>query len=77
VARPAVPECHDDVCITCSDTAVSVTVVELLAEAMAVVDTGAGREVVSVALVTARPGDEILVHAKEAIAVVGGDRDGD
>jgi hydrogenase expression/formation protein HypC len=62
--------CHDDVCITCSDTAVQVRVVELRADAMAVVDTGAGQEEVSVALVTAAVGDTILVHAGEAIAVV-------
>jgi hypothetical protein len=36
-----------------------------------VVDTGAGEEEVSVALVTARVGDKILVHAKEAITVIG------
>ncbi len=42
-------ECYGDVCITCSDTAVEV----------------------SVALVQAQPGDTILVHAKEAIAIVG------
>ena len=70
--RPAVPECHDDVCITCSDTAVAVTVVQLLADDMAIVDTGAGTEEVSVALVSAGVGDTILVHAREAIAVVGG-----
>ena len=64
------PECHDEVCITCSDTAVQVRIVELLADAMAVVDTGAGQEEVSVALVTAAVGDTILVHAGEAIAVV-------
>ena len=66
-----VPQCHDDVCITCSDTAVEVTVVRLLGDALAVVDTGQGEEEVSVALVTAQPGDKILVHAAEAIAVVG------
>jgi hydrogenase expression/formation protein HypC len=66
------PECHDDVCITCSDTAVQVRVVELRAEQMAVVDTGSGREEVSVALVSAAVGDTILVHAGEAIAVVAG-----
>ena len=66
----AIPECHGDVCITCSDTAVEVTVVRLLADGLAVVDTGAGQEEVSVALVTARPGDRILVHAREAIGVV-------
>ena len=64
-------ECSGDVCITCSDTAVQVTVVRLLEDAMAVVDTGAGQETVSVALVSAGVGDTILVHAREAIAVVG------
>jgi hydrogenase expression/formation protein HypC len=64
-------ECRDDVCITCSDTAVEVRVLELLADGMAVVDTGVGAETVSVALVSARVGDTILVHAREAIAVVG------
>lgn len=63
-------DCHDDVCITCSDTAVQVQIVELRADAMAVVDTGSGPEEVSVALVTAAVGDTILVHAGEAIAVV-------
>ena len=65
------PECINDVCITCSDMAVEVTVVRLLEDQMAVVDTGSGEETVSVALVAAGVGDSILVHAKEAIAVVG------
>jgi hydrogenase expression/formation protein HypC len=69
-----IPECHGDVCITCSDQAVAVRVVELLPDDLAVVDTGSSREEVSVALVTAGVGDEILVHAKEAIAVVGRSR---
>jgi hydrogenase expression/formation protein HypC len=64
-------ECGDGVCITCSDTAVEVTVLRLLADELAVVATGAGEETVSVALVTAAVGDTILVHAREAIAVVG------
>jgi hydrogenase expression/formation protein HypC len=68
--RHSVPECYDDVCITCSDTAVEVTVLRLLGDGLAVVDTGQGEEEVSVALVTARPGDTILVHAREAIAVI-------
>ena len=68
--RPAIPQCHDDVCITCSDTAVAVTVITLLDDDMAVVDTGSGSEEVSVALISAAAGDTILVHAKEAIAVV-------
>jgi hydrogenase expression/formation protein HypC len=49
---------------------VAVTVVRLLASDLAVVDTGAGQEEVSVALVSAAVGDTILVHAGEAIAVV-------
>ncbi len=70
-AAAAVPECYGDICITCSDTAVEVTIVRLLADGLAVVDTGQGEEEVSVALVQAQVGDTILVHAKEAIAVVG------
>ena len=66
-----VPECHDEVCITCSDTAVPVTIVRLLDDGLAIVDTGRGEEEVSVALVSAGVGDTILVHAREAIAVVG------
>jgi hydrogenase expression/formation protein HypC len=65
------PECHDDVCITCSDQAVPVTVLRLLDDGLAMVDTGSGEEEVSVALVSARVGDTILVHASEAIAVLG------
>jgi hydrogenase expression/formation protein HypC len=64
------PECHGDVCITCSDTAVAVRIVRLLDDDLAVVATDAGEEEVSVALVTAQIGDTILVHAREAIAVV-------
>ena len=75
-AAPAVPECHDEVCITCSDQAVAVTVVRLLDDDLALVDTGGGQEEVSVALVTAGVGDTILVHAGEAIAVLGGDLGG-
>jgi hydrogenase expression/formation protein HypC len=66
-----VPECHDEVCLTCSDTAVPVTIVRLLDDGLAIVDTGAGQEEVSVALVRVAVGDTVLVHAKEAIAVVG------
>ena len=68
---PEASECSSGVCITCSDTAVPVTVVRLLADQMAVVDTDAGEETVSVALVSAGVGDTILVHAREAIAMVG------
>jgi len=66
------PECHGDVCVTCSDTAVPVTIVRLLDDGLAVVETGQGQEEVSVALVQAGVGDTVLVHAKEAIAVVPG-----
>ena len=64
------PERHGQVCITCSDTAVQVTVIRLLDDRLALVDTGQGTEEVSVALVSTAVGDTILVHAKEAIAVV-------
>ncbi|HSS89653.1 MAG TPA: HypC/HybG/HupF family hydrogenase formation chaperone [Streptosporangiaceae bacterium] len=70
LAPPAVPECHDDVCVTCYDSAVPVTIVRLLEDGLAVVDTGSGEEEVSVAFVSAAPGDTVLVHAGEAIAVV-------
>jgi len=60
-----------DGCVTCSDTAVQVTVLRLLDDDLALVDTGSSLEEVSVALVPARAGDTILVHAGEAIAVVG------
>ena len=63
-------ECYDEVCVTCSDTAVAVTIVRLLDDGLAVVDTGDGEEEVSVALVCAGMGDTILVHAREAIAVL-------
>jgi hydrogenase expression/formation protein HypC len=68
------PPCQEDVCVTCADTAVPVTVVRLLADDMALVRTDrGGLEEVSVALVRARAGDTILVHASEAIAMLGGD----
>lgn len=72
---PPMPErqsapCSEDVCITCSDTAVAVEVVRLLDDDLAIVATGSGQEEVSVALVTANVGDTILVHAREAIGVV-------
>ncbi len=70
MAAEDTPECRDGVCITCSDAAVEVRVVELRPDALAVVDTGAGHEEVSVAFVRARVGDTLLVHAGEAVAVV-------
>jgi hydrogenase expression/formation protein HypC len=68
-AGPMSADCHDEVCITCSDQAVAVVVVELRDHDLALVDTGSGTEEVSVALVDAGVGDTVLVHAKEAIAV--------
>jgi hydrogenase maturation factor len=62
--------CAGPVCITCSDDAVPVVVLELLADDLAVVDAAGREEEVSVALVDAQVGDTVLVHAKEAIAVV-------
>ncbi|MGH3249552.1 MAG: HypC/HybG/HupF family hydrogenase formation chaperone [Trebonia sp.] len=67
----AAGECHGDTCVTCSDTAIEVRVLRLLADDLAVVETGAGEETVSIALVTAGVGDTVLVHASEAIAVIG------
>jgi hydrogenase expression/formation protein HypC len=67
-----VPQCHGEVCITCSDTAVEVTVLRLEPDDLAGVHHGQGEEEVSVALVPAKAGDRILVHAKEAIAVLPG-----
>jgi hydrogenase expression/formation protein HypC len=66
------PACSSDHCITCGDIAVEVRVVRLLPDDLALVSTSEGEEQVSVALVTAGVGDTILVHAGEAIAVVGG-----
>ena len=68
----AVPECHDDVCVTCSDQAIPVTVLALLDDELAEVATENGTEEVSVALVSAKVGDTVLVHAGEAIAVLDG-----
>jgi hydrogenase expression/formation protein HypC len=46
-------------------------VVRTLGRGLALVDLGGVREQVSVALVDVVAGDTVLVHAKEAIAVVG------
>jgi D-sedoheptulose 7-phosphate isomerase len=67
--------CDDDVCITCSDQAVAVRVLELRPGDLALVDTGSGTEEVSVALVDTRVGGRVLVHAKEAIAALAEDEE--
>lgn len=69
-APPAGGECHDEVCVTCSDQAERRSVVELRPGGLALIETATGREEISVALVEARVGDLVLVHAKEAIGVI-------
>lgn len=64
------PECPDEVCVTCSDMAVPVRIVALRPGHLALADTAVGAEEISVRLVDARAGDVVLVHAKEAIAVL-------
>ncbi|GLZ44159.1 carbamoyltransferase [Actinomycetospora sp. NBRC 106375] len=60
--------CHDgEVCLTCSDEALPFPVVAVDGD-LARVDTGAGTEEISIALVDAAVGDVVLVHAGEAIA---------
>lgn len=66
----SVTQCYGDVCVTCSDEAVPVRVLRLLGDDIALVDTGVSAEEVSIALVDAGVGDTVLVHAKEALAVV-------
>ena len=64
--------CAGDHCVTCADEAVAVRVVRLREGGLADVDAGGGRvEEISVALVDARVGDIVLVHAGEAIGVDG------
>jgi hydrogenase maturation factor len=70
--RP-VPVCHDDICITCGDVAVPVTILELLPGELALVDTGQTVEEISIALVDTHVGGRVLVHAKEAIAALSDD----
>jgi hydrogenase expression/formation protein HypC len=66
---PGDAECDAGACVTCSDAAVPGTVRRLLDDDLAIVDTGAGKEEVSVALVSVTIGDVVYVHAGEAIAV--------
>lgn len=77
MSRVGAEECAGGVCITCSDQAVRVTVLEICdgpggaAGHLALVDTGVGVEEVSVALVDVVVGEDVLVHAGEAIAALG------
>jgi hydrogenase maturation factor len=65
------------VCVTCADEALPLTVVRLLGRDEAVVESDGGQELISVALVDVTVGDTVLVHAKEALAVVDGGEPGD
>ena len=67
--------CHGDVCLTCSDEALPVTVLAVEDGDLAWVDTGSTREQISIALVEAAVGDVVLVHAGEAIARLGAGED--
>ncbi|ACZ86731.1 HypC/HybG/HupF family hydrogenase formation chaperone [Streptosporangium roseum] len=63
-------DCPAGVCVTCSDEAVPMTVLRLVEPDLAMAGTGGAVQEVSVALVDAAVGDTVLVHAKEAIAVI-------
>ncbi|GIH04868.1 hydrogenase assembly protein HupF [Rhizocola hellebori] len=65
-------DCPDDVCVTCSDYAAPAEVLRLDDAEMALVRLAGTVQQVSVALVDARVGDTVLVHAGEAIGMVGG-----
>jgi hydrogenase maturation factor len=74
---PNDPECADEVCLTCGDVAVPFRIVELRPDRLALVTTRTrpdaaeeAAEEISVALVAVEVGDVVLVHAKEAIAVL-------
>jgi hydrogenase expression/formation protein HypC len=61
--------CHGDHCITCSDEGIEMRVVRVdTARAMALCEDGDGaRSSVEIALVEAREGDTLLVHAGTAL----------
>ena len=67
---PAAPVCEAAGRIARSEETIEVEVIRLLPGALAVVRTPAGTEEVGIALVDAHPGDAVLVHAGEAIAVL-------
>lgn len=65
--------CQDgDRCVVCSDQMLEARVIEMLDGGLALVEVDGTREEVSVALVSVTVGDSVLIHAKEAISVVGG-----
>jgi hydrogenase expression/formation protein HypC len=66
--------CEHDRCITCSDEAVAVTVLRTYDDGLAEVVTEPGHtEHISIALVDAKAGDRVVVHAGEALQVLGDD----
>ena len=66
------PSCTDEVCITCSDQAIPVCITQLCPNDLALASTEDGTvEEISVALVDVGVGDVVLVHAGEALTVVG------
>ena len=72
--QPLAPSCSTDSshCVCCSDEAGPGRVLALLPGGMAVVDFGGATEQVCVDLIESAPGDIVLVHAKVAIARLGG-----
>ena len=58
--------CGDDHCVTCSDEAVSMRVVAVRDDGIAL--CGDGAEVMTDLVGDVAPGDELLVHAGAAIA---------
>ncbi|OAA23861.1 HupF/HypC family protein [Frankia sp. EI5c] len=81
-AGPSAPPCHPageltggltgepDHCVTCSDEAIEMEIVRMEEGGLAVARASAGVAEISVALVAAQPGDTVLVHGGEAIAIV-------
>ncbi|MGV9601014.1 HypC/HybG/HupF family hydrogenase formation chaperone [Streptosporangium sandarakinum] len=63
--------CDTGPCVTCADEAVPMRVIRIRYGGLAVAGAGPVTTEVSVALVDAAEGDTVLVHAGEAIAVVG------
>ena len=68
--QPSAEHCVGPVCLTCADQAEPGRVLQLRPDRLALVDFDGTTDEVSVALVTAGPGDTVLVHAGEAIAVL-------
>jgi hypothetical protein len=69
--KPEVPECTEEICITCSDEGRLGEIVTLSADGLAQVRTPAGVEAVDTTLIEdARPGDLVLIHAGAAVTLV-------